>query len=595
MVHTSYLVEHSIWGQNPKGYHVVNVLLHTFVALLLWQVLYVLKVPWPFAAALIFALHPVQVESVAWVTERKNVLSGVFYMSSLLMFLRWHATRYIGPSQGSSNTLYVISIVLFICALWSKTVTATLPFVIILLLWWKQALNINVVVRLLPFIILGVVMGSITAWIEQGHAGAVGEPWDLTLIERGLIAGRAIWFYIYKLFLPFNLTFIYPRWEIDSSDIFQYAYPLAMFLLITQFWGARKRIGRGPLTALLIFCGTLFPALGFLNVFPMQFSFVADHFQYLASAAMISLIVAILHTASKTLNRPLLVVGLAAICSLYLFNTWQLQAQYKDQTSLWQATIKKNPEAWIAHGNLGAIYMTQQRTSEAMESLTTAAELNPKHIIPFNNLAKLHLDLAQRQTRPEQAKINIEKALNYGTHAAKLGRQERAYLKEKLIKPRVAQDHVDSLKIVGDIKRYQKDDKTARMHYQSMLSLNPVSFDALNRLGAMELKRGEYLAAQKFLNKSVMVRPDQFDALYNLGVVYFKSGRSKQAEKFLIRALAAGSEENFLLPHYYLGLIAQYGGNEAQAKRHFEIIAVAAPEHSLGRKALLKMLDIELN
>ncbi len=595
LVHTSYLVEHSIWGQNPIGYHIVNVLLHALVALLLWQILCVLKVPWAFVIALIFALHPVQVESVAWITERKNVLSGAFYMSSLLVFIKWHATQYREPSNGSSNALYVFSIALFICALASKTVTATLPFVIMLLLWWKQTLNKKVVVRLLPFIFLGVVMGSVTAWIEQGHAGAIGEPWDLTLIERGLIAGKAVWFYIYKLLLPIDLTFIYPRWPIDSSDVFQYAYPLVLFLLIVGFWVGRKRIGRGPLAALLIFCGTLFPALGFLNVFPMQFSFVADHFQYLASAAMLTLVVGIIHHFFSRMDSRLLVSLLVVLLASYGLNVWKLQAQYKDQTTLWETTIKRNPEAWIAHGNLGVIHMNAQRSSQAHAALTKAVELNPKYIIAFNNLATLSLNLARQEKDPDRVEQYLNDGLKYGSRAIELNIEERQFFHSKQMKPKVAKEHVNSHRIVGDIYQRQNNLPAAQFHYQAILLLSPSNAQAFVRLGAIELEQKNYTTATKKLSKALQLQPKMFDALYNLGIAQYQLGRLEQASESLKKSLNYRLDNNFVRPHYYLGLIAEQKGHLSQAKSHYEIVALKMPDQTLGRKALNRMLDIALD
>lgn len=593
LVHTSYLLEHQLWGQDPAGYHLVNILLHALVAVLLWLVLRRLGLPWPFAIALLFALHPVQVESVAWITERKNVLSGVFYMASLLTFLSWHDKRYL--TGIAPQRTYYLSLLFFLAALASKTVTATLPFVIMLLLWWQHQLDKSAILRLSPFVLAGVCMGLITIWIEQGHAGAVGQAWDFSFIERSLIAGRALWFYLQKLLLPLNLTFIYPRWEIDSSTFVQYLYPVAVLLSIVLLWSARKRIGRGPLVAVLIFCGTLFPALGFLNVFPMQFSFVADHFQYLAGAAMISLLVAAIHRVSIRIHQYAKVAVLLVVCLVYSFSVWHLQAQYKDTTALWTITADKNPQAWIAHGNLGAIYLNQQRYPEAIEALRKAIELNPRQIIPFNNLAKLYLDLAkQTPATLEQHSHYAKLALDYGHQALELGEQERIYFTTNGIKQRVAQDYVDSYRILGDIKRLQKDDIAARGHYETMLSMNRNSKDALNRLGAIHMDAGQNRAALSYFERSLAVTANQFDTLYNAGVILYRLKQPDKAEALLLRALNVGASRKFLIPHYYLGLIYKDAGNLTAAKQHFETAAVGLPEHIIGRKAMREMLDLIL-
>ncbi len=143
--------------------------------------------------------------------------------------------------------------------------------------------------RWLPFFVAGAALALVTSWLERTHVGASGPDWALSVLDRCLIAGRALWFYAGKLLWPANLTFIYPRWQVDPGVWWQWLFPLMAVAMVTILWSLRERIGRGPLVAVLFFAGTLFPALGFANVYPMRYSFVADHFQYLASAGLIAL------------------------------------------------------------------------------------------------------------------------------------------------------------------------------------------------------------------------------------------------------------------------------------------------------------------
>ena len=283
LVFTSFWIEHALWGLNPFGYHLNNVLLHLLNAFLLWRVLLRLSIPAPWLAAAVFALHPLQVESAAWITERKNILSAVFYLGALLAYLRF---AQIGPPARSAAAgwrCYALALLLFVAALLSKTVTCSLPAVILLLLWWKRGrVSWRAFVPLLPMLAIGVGMGLMTVWIEKSHIGATGSEWDLSWIERTLIAGRALWFYLGKLVWPADLMFWYPRWRIDVGEWQQFIYPAAFAGLTAALWISRRRIGRAPIVSLLIFSGTLMPALGFFDVYPMRFSFVADHFQYLA-------------------------------------------------------------------------------------------------------------------------------------------------------------------------------------------------------------------------------------------------------------------------------------------------------------------------
>ena len=283
MVHSVFWVEHKLWGDATLGYHLVNILLHAFSALLLLKILRQLEISGAWLAAAIFALHPVQVESVAWISELKNTLSGVFYLGSALIYLNFDQTRRL--------KFYVAALVLFGLGLLSKTVIATLPAALLVVFWWQRGkLSWKQDVRpLLPFFLAGVVMGLFTAWVERKFIGAEGKVFDLTLLERMLIAGRVVWFYLGKLFWPAGLVFIYPRWEVSGTVWWQYLFPAATLLLLAGLWAWRRR-NRGPLAALLFFVGTLFPALGFLNVYPFRYSFVADHYQYLAGLGVITVV-----------------------------------------------------------------------------------------------------------------------------------------------------------------------------------------------------------------------------------------------------------------------------------------------------------------
>jgi len=214
LVHTTYWLEYRLWGLDPTGYHVVNVILHALSAVVVWRILSRLQVPGAWAAAALFALHPVHVESVAWITERKNALSGAFYLSAAWAYLRYEAAR--------RPRWYGAALVLFAAALLSKTVTCTLPAALLLVLWWKgQTPMRRPAVALGPFFVLAGTMSAVTVWMERHSVGAWGPEWDLSLVERGLIAGRALWFYAATLLVPLDLAFIYLRWAIDATAIWQ--------------------------------------------------------------------------------------------------------------------------------------------------------------------------------------------------------------------------------------------------------------------------------------------------------------------------------------------------------------------------------------
>ena len=389
LVHTSFWLEYQLWKLNPTGYHVDNILLHGLNAVLLGFLLRRLKVPGAWWVAALFAVHPVHVESVAWISERKNVLSGFFYLSAATAYYNFAFPDSPLGSAGRRRVFYFLAVVFYIAALLSKTVTASLPAAILLVLWWKrQRLTWRDVAPLVPLFVIGAVLGLFTAHLERTHLRAEGPDWDFSFVERCLIAGRALWFYASKIFLPVNQAFIYPRWQIDAGLWWQYLFPLSAFVFLAVLWRLRSRIGCGSLVAVLYFAGTLFPALGFLNFYPMRLSFVADHFQYLASIGLIGLLVAGAIAWADRLDAQRLRRGGSLILLIVLSGlTWQRAQLFTDREVLWNDTLRKNPNAWIAHLNMASDFTEQGRLREALAHyrgvLAIAAKARPRDRTPL--------------------------------------------------------------------------------------------------------------------------------------------------------------------------------------------------------------------
>ena len=379
LVFTSFWVEHHLWGLHPFGYHLVNILLHAINAVLLWRVLQRLEIPGAWWAAAIFALHPVNVESVAWITERKNTLSGLFYLLAALAWLRYRPLTTSESAREPDWRYYWLALALFACALFSKTVTCSLPAVLMLVIWWKTGrLDKRDGLALAPWFGLGILSGLVTRWMEQ-RAGAHGAYWELSFVQRCLVAGRALWFYAGKLFWPRQFTFVYPRWEIDARAAWQYTFPLAALVVLAALWLLRSRIGRGPLAAVLCFAGTLVPALGFFDVYPFRYSFVADHFQYLACIGLITLTTSAVTVIGRRItDEGRRFDGTSAAAALLLIlgaTTWSQAHIYQNEEILWRDTLAKNPDASIAHNNLGIELQNMGRLPEAIEQLEQARRL----------------------------------------------------------------------------------------------------------------------------------------------------------------------------------------------------------------------------
>ncbi len=409
LVHSAFWVEYHLWGLNPLGYHVVNMALQVCNALLVWRLLSRLSVPGPWFCAALFAVHPVCVESVAWITERKNMLSLLMALGSILAYFRF-APPEVTFRQGPWRW-YALALLLYVLALFSKTVSASVPAVLLVIYWWKQGqLPWREALRLLPFFAVGLSLAMLTVWMEKNVVGAEGNEWNLTPIDRVLIAGRALWFYAGKLAWPHPLIFFYPRWTIDGHVWWQYLYPLAAGAVIVGLYLARNRLGRGPLAAVLIFAGVLVPALGFFDVFPFRFSFVADHFQYHASIGLITLGGATLTLlARRWLVRPpwlapILGAGLLVVLGLVTFaktpTYWNAQTVYED-------TVRLNPGCWAAHHNLGNTLHEQGKYAEAIEQFhqALAADFNPRRGTGHLSLAVSLSELSRDEETLEQCRL----------------------------------------------------------------------------------------------------------------------------------------------------------------------------------------------
>lgn len=402
LVFTSFWVEHALWGLQPFGYHLVNVLLHGAIAVLVWRLLRRLGVPGAWLAAAIFALHPVQVESVAWVTERKNVLSGLFYLLAL--------GRYLDFEERGRERDYGVALVLFVAALLSKSVAATMPAAALIVLWWREGrIRRSSVVRLLPFFALGALSGLATAWLEVHRVGAEGAAWDLGILQRVLLAGRIPWFYLSKLLWPAGLTFSYRRWVIDAANPGAWLGLLGLVVAGWLVWRERVRWGRGPAAAGAFFVVTLFPVLGFLNVYPMRYSYVADHFQYLASLGPITLGSALLVSGWKRVgwSRVTGRVAAGALLAVLGFLTLMQGRMYRDQETLWRATLARNPQSWMAHNNLGLVLAGRGQTDAAIGQFREALREHPDGADALSNLGGAFL----KEGKLEEAEATLRKAL----------------------------------------------------------------------------------------------------------------------------------------------------------------------------------------
>jgi len=493
LVFSSFWLDYQLWGIAPAGYHFLNVLLHAAAAVLFWRILVRLELPGAWLGAAIFALHPVHVESVAWVTERKNVLSMVFYLLALRSLL---IALGFGKSPASPGRIppsdFSKGVIFFICALLSKTATVGLPVVLILLLWWKRRPIRIATMLAAPLVLAALVAGAMTSYVEKHHVGAGDLDWNLSAMQHVVLAGQSVWFYLGKLLWPAKLAFVYNRWTV-SVDGISLLYPIGVAALIAlAAW-----LGRGVLIAILIYLLGLAPALGFIPFYFMRYSWVADHFQYIASLGPIAMIAAALTwSAQRSSNRALLPLVSAAVLMALGATTFVRAGVFHDQETLWDDVIAKSPSARSqAHQNLAVYCSRLGRTAGEVEHYRESLRLRPDEAEPRCNLA-IALHTLGRQ---DEAIQEMQKALqvrpdypeaesNLGFFLQEKGRlaeAEEHYRKAVKLDPNFAAGHFNLARLYELLKQRE----AAVKEYAEVLRITPQ--DAEARANMDRLRSGE--------------------------------------------------------------------------------------------------------
>ena len=536
LLHTAFWVEHRLWGDSVVGYHLTNLLLHAAAACLVVAIMRRLALPGAWLAGFIFALHPVCVESVAWISEQKNTLSTVFCLGSAFV--------YLGFDRDRRRSRYWWALGLFVLALLTKTVTATLPAALLVVFWWRRGrLNWSRDLRpLLPWMVLGVAGGLFTSWVERTFIGAQGADFTLNLLERCLLAGRVIWFYLEKLAWPADLMFIYPRWAVDAAVWWQYVFPLGVLALVLGLTRLARRPGdplasaaAAGLAGFLIFAVTLFPALGFFSVYPFRFSYVADHFQYLASLGLIVPLAAGLTQAVRPLlaggtyaTRQLVPAGTGLLVATLGVLTWRQSGVYRDAETLYLATLARNPGCWMAHDNLGNLWSKLPgRLDDAIAQYETALRLKPDDAEAHNNLGsawsrlpgRLNNAIAEYQAALTLKPDYAEAHNNLGNALAKLpGRLDDAiaeYETALRLQPDNASAHYNLGNALGKLPGRLPD---AIAEYEAALRLQPDFAAVHNNLGnALSELPGRLPDAIAEFEAALRLKPDYVEAHYNLG------------------------------------------------------------------------------
>jgi protein O-mannosyl-transferase len=560
LVYTTFRLEYSLWGLNAAGYHWVNILLHAINALLVWRLLRVLAIPGAWLGAALFALHPVQVESVAWITELKNVQSLFFFVLSLLAWVEFVERRRGWGAYGLALLFYALS-------LFSKTTACTLPAALVLVLWLRQKpIDRARVFQIVPFVLMGIAMGLVSMWWERNHQGTEGELYAMSLLERVLVASRAIWFYLGKLLWPANLIFNYPLWKINPADVLAYVWLLAGGGLIAAILAVRRLVGRGLEVATVFYVAMLSPLLGFIMLYTFRYTFVADHYQYVAVIGPLALIAAGLtrffgvFENQRRWLQPLVCGALVLTLGVL---TWRQSRMYHDLETLWQTTIERNPDSYMGHNNLGAIYLAKGQVDAAIARFERALEILPGHGNAHGNLGNALL----QKGRVDEAIGQFQKAVE--------------------AEPRVAKAHSDLA--LGLLQKGRVDETI--VHARKALELQPRFAEAHNHLGWALLQRGEADAALGHFRTALEVQPASPDAHYNVGTALLHQGRTADAADHLAKAIELRPDFPKALNN--LGNALVQSGRPDEAIGRFEAALKVHPEDAETRGNLGRTL-IEL-
>ena len=586
LVLTTFWLLHKVLGLNPLPYHLLNVALHAASAILLWRVLQLLEVRGAWLGAALWALHPVMVQSVAWITELKNTQSCLFYLLSIFFFLKWNGTRQeqgaavfsLPPRRAGvrrSLRLFVLSLFFFALATLSKPSVVMLPLALVLCIWWMRGkIRWRDVLALAPFLLISALASAWTIWEQKFHARAVGPDWAQTLPERFIIAGRAIWFYVGKLLWPHPLIFIYPRWDIDSSKVVAYLPLLAAIAGLIALGLIRVTRSRALFFAGAYYVVSLFPVLGFFTVYFFRYSFVSDHFQYLASMGPLALAGAGIATVVARLGRKRLelasganalehlgnnltpsrrkVVLSVSLCGVLLlllsFLTWWQTAEYRGLVALYTATLKKNPVCWMAHYNLGIVLSEQGKTEQAIDHYQQAVSLRPGYAEANYNLGRLLVE----QGRLDDAIAHYEKAVetnpgdseaqnNLGVTLFGIGRVDDAivhYQKALEIQP----DYAEASCNLANALISKGDFDGAILRYTVCVGAIPDQAEAQYNLASALLRKGRTDEAISHYEKVLQLDPESADAHSNLGSAFLAQGRLREAVAEYTNALEISPE-----------------------------------------------------
>jgi protein O-mannosyl-transferase len=599
-----FWIQRRLWGASTVGYHASNVLLHIVACVLVWINLRRLSIAGGVLAAVIFAVHPVNVESVAWISQCKNTLSMVFLLLSTVWFLNWEtpSSRSSSAAETSGGLVkgrhcYLLSLSAFLLAMLSKGSVVMLPVLLLTIIRWKRNFRRGDFLCIAPFFAVAIALGAVNVWFQTHGVEAASQASGFT--ERLLGAGGVVCFYLYKAILPIDLMFVYPQWRVNVGSVLWWA-PLATVLGVTMIlWRYRNAWGRPILFAWFFFCTALAPVMGFTDTSFMRFSHVADHYQHLAILAVIALAGAgfgvWIDCGDKFPRRAAMVVA-AMVVGVLIILAGQQSRSYKDARTLYETTLRQDPNSPFARNLLGIALLDAGQYEDAIEECRKAIGVKPDYVEAYFTLGDIYARMRQYSAAIEnyeqvleldpsslQAHFNLagvfkeqgeyDKAVEYyGTVIDSYPQYEPAYVN------------------LGIVFLQMNQVEESLEQFRQAARIAPNSPEAQQDMGLVLLMLGRPDEAIVRLQRAIELKPDFYEAFYNLGNSYRAKGQFREAIGSFERALALNSQS--FQAQNRIGAVFSEMGQMQEAIEHYRRAVLLKPDYfealrNLG-SALLK-------
>ena len=566
---SSYWLEYQAWGPWPTGYFVTNLLLHAVNSLLVFLVARALgagrAAAWIVGA--LFAIHPIQVASVAWLVERKNVLCGLFFFLTILLYWR-------GCRPDNRREYYWASLLAFACALLSKTAAVTLPVSLLLaerLILTRRGWD--PVRRILPMLLLAFGLGLVTIKHEWATV-----PEAAAMAPQPLAVGAAPWFYLGKVFWPTTLLALYPRWQVSPADFIWWLPAAALILTIVVVWAGRRWLGSVPTWGLGHFLITLIPALGLVPFGYLRAAPVGDHLVYLA---LPGLLLAVVYVIARFLQRwpasgtrtAIISAAVAALLLILGIKTWQQVQIWHDGERLWSHTLAHNPSSPLAYNNLGVTLAAEGRLEDALTCYQSAVRLHPTYWMARTNVGTALRDLGRLDEAVNEFRSMVDAApgsaaahFNLAGTLVLQGRRAEGFA-EYAEAVRLAPTFAEAYTNWGVALVEAGSGAEAVERLKSALDLNPDNAIAHFNLGLALASLQQFDQAEAEYHEALRLKPDSPKVYTNLGLLLVAQGRLSEAVRALQAALELDPQDG--LAHVNLGVLAVRANRTAEAEVEF--------------------------